>query len=112
MRWIPQKWQGAMVECPVGFRPRRRSSREAFQISSAPIGVTKTYPAVAASDTGSFVVVWQSNQDTDGTNGIFGRRYSSSGSALAPEFQVHSYTTSYQSAPSVASDSTGNFVVV
>jgi len=34
------------------------------------------------------------------------------GNPLGPEFRVNTYTTSYQSWPAVASDSSGNFVVV
>jgi hypothetical protein len=72
-------------------------------------------PAVAADGGGNFVVVWQSAQgdgsDTDKTS-VHGQRYDATGSPLGGEFQVNSYTTSYQGAPDVAADASGNFVVV
>ena len=50
-------------------------------------------------------------QDGSG-DGIFGQRYDSAGVAQGSEFRVNSYTTSGQRCPSVASDASGNFVVV
>jgi hypothetical protein len=71
--------------------------------------------AVAADGGGNFVVVWQSAQgdgsDTDKTS-VHGQRYDATGSPLGGEFQVNSYTTSYQGTPDVAADASGNFVVV
>jgi hypothetical protein len=69
--------------------------------------------AVASDANGNFVVVWQSSggQDGDG-NGIFGQRYNAAGTAVGAEFQVNTYTTGDQMAPDVASDPSGNFVVV
>jgi hypothetical protein len=70
-------------------------------------------PAVAAAGNGTFVVVWINGdeQDGDGT-GVFGQRYDTSGSAVGSEFQVNTYTTSYQTQPAVAGDGAGGFVVV
>jgi hypothetical protein len=69
-------------------------------------------PSVAADASGNFVVVWQSYQTDDPDGGVFGQRYASSGAPLGPEFRVNTYTTFQQPYPSVASDSSGNFVVV
>ena len=70
------------------------------------------YPAIDADGDGDFVVVWRS-WDQDGSNfGIFGRRFGSSGSALAAEFQVNDYTNLGQYAPAVAADPAGGFIVV
>ena len=46
------------------------------------------------------------------SDGVFGQRYASSGAPLGPEFRVNTYTTNSQDLPSVASDASGNFVVV
>ena len=69
-------------------------------------------PAVASDSSGNFVVVWNglSSQDTSG--GVFGQRYASSGTSLGPQFRINTFTTSIQDYPAVASDSSGNFVVV
>jgi hypothetical protein len=70
-------------------------------------------PAAAADPSGNFVVVWASLlQDGSGPGGIYGQRYDSSGIPLGPEFRVNTYTTDAQKYPSVAADSSGNFVVV
>jgi hypothetical protein len=70
------------------------------------------FPQVAADSSGNFVVAWQSYGQDGSYTGVFGQRYSSSGTSLGPEFRVNTYTTSYQFAPSIATDSAGNFVVV
>ncbi|MGB5514294.1 MAG: hypothetical protein WBO69_06015 [Thermoanaerobaculia bacterium] len=73
------------------------------------------FPSVAIDTAGDFVVVFQSI-GSDGTDsagsGIQGRRYSSDGMAIGGEFQVNTYTTSFQTAPAVATDPVGRFVVV
>ena len=40
------------------------------------------------------------------------RAAAAQGDPLGPEFRVNTYTTEYQGIPSVAADSSGNFVVV
>jgi len=69
------------------------------------------HASVASDASGNFVVVWESNQDGGG-DGIFGQRYDSGGVPQGNEFRVNSYTTFSQTVPSVASDASGNFVVV
>ena len=70
-------------------------------------------PSVAADTNGNFVVVW-ANQGRGGNpdNGIFGQRYDSAGTQLGGEFQVNTYTPGFQVSPSIASDASGDFVVV
>jgi hypothetical protein len=72
----------------------------------------QTLPDVSADPAGNFVVVWASNEQDGDFYGIFGQRYSSDGARLGGEFRVNSFTDSSQWFPSVASDSSGNFVVV
>jgi hypothetical protein len=59
-----------------------------------------------------FVVVWHSLGQDGNSFGIFGQRYDSEGNALGGEFRVNSDTAGSQFGPSVASDTSGNFVVV
>ena len=66
------------------------------------------FHAVSADPAGNFVVVWQSSAVP---SGVFGQRYDSSGAPLGPEFRVNTVTTG-QGGPAVASDASGNFVVV
>jgi len=71
--------------------------------------------SVAVDAGGRFVVVWSSfgGTGTDSADyGIHGQRYEADGEPSGPAFQVNSYTTGYQTAPAVAADAVGNFVVV
>ena len=69
------------------------------------------YPVAAATTGDEFVVAWQS-QDQDGSSyGVFARRLSSAGVALASEFQVNTHTTNYQLQPMLAASSPGDFVI-
>ena len=55
-------------------------------------------------------MAWTSN---DGSyDGVFAQRFSSAGARLAGEFQVNTYTDSYQYEPSVAVAASGDFVIV
>ena len=67
---------------------------------------------MASDAAGNFVVVWESYGQDGSSYGVFGQRYASTGAPLGPEFRVNTYTTGYQHDPAVASDSSGNFVVV
>ncbi|NJL76689.1 MAG: T9SS type A sorting domain-containing protein [Saprospiraceae bacterium] len=80
-----------------------------FQINSYTT-LGQSDPSIAMNEDGNFVVVWASYQDGDGT-GVYGQRYNSDGTAAGGEFLVNTYTTDGQSAPSVAMDSDGNFVI-
>ena len=86
---------------PLGLEFRANTFTTGFQ----------TFPSVASDSSGNFVVVWSSGQDGSGY-GVFGQRYASSGTPLGAEFLVNTYTTDVQIRPAVASDASGNFVVV
>ncbi len=60
------------------------------------------------------MVVWNSveSSGSDSFQSIQGQRYDAGGNAVGSEFQVNSYTTSWQDRPSVAVDADGDFVVV
>jgi hypothetical protein len=82
-----------------------------FQVNVFTTGQQRS-PSVGRSGTGEFVIVWSSvGQDGDGT-AVAGRRYTSSGTALASEFIVNTHTANGQSFPRVAMGTGGNFVVV
>ncbi len=75
----------------------------------------QTFAAVAMDPNGNFVVVWwswgSSGTDTD-TWSVQGQRYDAAGDPVGGEFQVNTYTTSFQRGGAVALDAAGNFVVV
>jgi hypothetical protein len=70
------------------------------------------YSAVAMDSQGNFVITWTSyNQDSPGGYGVFAQRYNAVGIAQGVEISVNSTTIGNQYFPSVAMDSTGNFVI-
>lgn len=81
-----------------------------FKVNTYTTG-DQAFPDVAMDSSGDFVITWQS-YDQDGDKlGVYAQRYTSAGSVAGGEFKVNTYTTSDQRLPSVAMDSTGNFVI-
>ena len=80
-----------------------------FRVNTITTG-SQFIPAIAGSDTGTFVVAWMSADGSD--YGIFAQRYAGSGAPLGPEFRVNTFTTAYQAFPRAAADGAGGFVVV
>lgn len=68
-----------------------------FQVNSTSEG---NYPRVAMHSSGSFLVVWES-PDGD-KDGVFARRFDSTGSAMAADYRVNSVTAGEQCVPDVA----------
>jgi hypothetical protein len=83
----------------------------AFQVSSSSTAFCRHSPAVATDAAGDFVVVWASNEESGGTNGIFGQLYTSAGQPNGPQVQVNTTTTYDDQAPAVAMASNGRFFV-
>lgn len=98
--------------CAFSWRPAtaQRLGPE-FQVNSYTTNWQQD-PAVAMDGSGKFVVAWMSYGQDGSYRGVFGQRFDASGNALGGEFPVNSYTTWDQWYPAVASDSSGNFVVV
>jgi len=97
--------QWAAAQVPVGSE---------FLVNSYTTGA-QALARVAAHSGGGFVVVWQSSASagTDSSGySIQARRFSSAGTATGSDFQVNALTTGDQGSPRVASDASGNFVVV
>ncbi len=87
---------------------------EQFQVNTYTI-FFQTRPAVAAAADGDFVVVWESlgssGSDSD-RDSIQVQRFDSAGVPVGEQFQVNTYTTSFQTDPAVAAAAGGDFVVV
>jgi hypothetical protein len=80
-----------------------------FQVNTYTTGTQKN--ASVGVTNGTFLVAWESDQGIS-NNDIFAQRYDSGGAALGTEFQVNTYTTSYQHSVAVAGGGTGSFVIV
>ena len=72
-------------------------------------GGKQKHPDVAMDSNGDFVVAWE-GEDAD-KEGIFARRFDSSGTAQGTEFQVNTESDDSQEGPSVAMDDSGDFVI-
>jgi hypothetical protein len=79
-----------------------------FQVGLSPQPST----AVSADASGGFVVIWRGTGLSGEEDGVFGRRYDSTGALVGSEFQVNTYTTAAQREVAVASQAGGGFVVV
>ncbi len=88
------------------------------QVVNSETSGDQSYPSMAMDADGDFVVVWVSDGKGDDSVGdgddgsIHGQRFNADGDAQGDEFQVNSYTTGWQTYPSVAMDADGDFVVV
>jgi hypothetical protein len=72
----------------------------------------QTYPKIAETGTGNFVVVWESYGQDGSQDGVFGQRFGAAGAKVGSEFQVSTDTLGNQRRASLASDGAGRFVVV
>lgn len=83
-----------------------------FQVNQSTT-FAQTNPSVASDPAGRFVVAWDSESSTgnDTSYSVQARRFGSGGAALTAEFQVNTYTPSYQREPAATADGLGNFVV-
>jgi len=82
-----------------------------FPLTSFPPGSVKSEPSAGADGAGRFLVVWRSWMQVGPGAGIFGRWFSSSGSPLAPELQIHQQVIPSQGNPQVAVAADGSAVV-
>ena len=81
-----------------------------------PDGDFRSDPSVSHDPaTGGFAVVWRRSiplsQPATNAEGIFGRRFDSSGTAIGGEFLVNNSLGTYPDDPRLSHDSAGNFVV-
>ena len=61
---------------------------------------------------GAFVVAWESEEGQDGANeGVFAQRFAAGGSPSGGEFQVNTFTSSFQDNPALCCGADGGFVV-
>jgi hypothetical protein len=67
--------------------------------------------SIAMDSDGDFVISWNSLGQDGSSYGIYAQRYNSSGVPQGSEFQVNTYTTSFQIDPSATMDNSGNFVI-
>jgi hypothetical protein len=69
------------------------------------------YPSIAMDSDGDFVIAWMSLGQDGSSWGVYAQRYNSNGAAQSSEFLVNTHTADYQTHPSIAMDSDGDFVI-
>ncbi len=72
----------------------------------------QTLPDVSVDGEGNFVVVWESRDQDGDDKGVFAQVFLPDGTPRGGEFQVNTYTTDAQTTAAVASDRSGDFVVI
>ncbi|WP_424990889.1 Ig-like domain-containing protein [Fluviibacterium sp. S390] len=73
---------------------------------------TQNDPAIAALDSGGFVIAWTDHNWTDGSQqGVFAQQYDGNGNRLDSQFQVNTTTTGNQNQPDIAALPGGGFVI-
>ena len=80
-----------------------------FRVNSYTVG-NQRLSVIASDGDGDFVMVWEGPGGSD-PDGVFGRRFNSSGNPLANEFRANNATAGNQKRPSIDMDSDGDFVV-
>jgi len=68
-------------------------------------------PSTAMDQDGDFVIAWSSGGQDGSDSGVYAQAYRANGTLNGAEFRVNTYTTGYQSAPAVAMNHAGDFVV-
>jgi hypothetical protein len=81
-----------------------------LKINSLPLNADIFAPAIASTVSGDFIVAWANDQDGDGS-GVFARRFSRDGTALANELQVNSFTADDQTFPVIGLEPDGDFLM-
>ncbi|MBX9852717.1 MAG: cadherin domain-containing protein [Cytophagaceae bacterium] len=96
-----------------GIYAKRYNAAGVAQGSEFPVNTyttgTQRSPSIAMDSDGDFVIVWESNQNV--LSDIYAQRYNAAGLPQGSEFQVNTYTTSYQWGVSAAMDNDGDFVI-
>jgi len=82
-----------------------------FRVNTYTIGI-QANPDVGVRPNGDFVAVWRSDAQDGSSTGVFGQRFTSSGSRVGGEFLVNTRTLDGQGGPAIAVDADGDFIVV
>lgn len=81
-----------------------------FQVNTYTVGIQER-PSAAFAPNGTALVAWQSAEQDGQNRGVFAQFYASDGSPQGAEFQVNTFTLSYQGFADVASTEKNEFIV-
>ncbi len=80
-----------------------------FMVNDDTGSSSQWYPSVAMDGSGSFVICWEDVRY--GNNDIYAQMYDASGTPQVSNFRVNDDTWMYRGYPSIAIDSSGNFLI-
>lgn len=73
---------------------------------------TQATPTLTALPDGEFIAAWESaDQDPDGSQGVYARRFNRFGTPQSGEFRIHTALAGSQASPAVAADLNGHLVI-
>jgi len=93
-----------------GFDPDGNALFSQITVNTADDGEQRN-PDVAVDDSGRFVIVWEDDQDGNGSYQILARGFTAAGAQRIADFTVNTVSNGQQFNPAIASDTAGNFVV-
>ncbi|ESQ91526.1 hypothetical protein ABAC460_05955 [Asticcacaulis sp. AC460] len=115
--YAAQDWESS-----VGGRTSFDVFSQAFDASGAAVGgrvKVNTYttrsqssPSVVATETGGYIVVWQSTLQDGSLLGVYGQVFDGSSQKVGSEFRVNTTTSGSQSTPEITALDNGKFAVV
>ncbi|ACC83035.1 beta strand repeat-containing protein [Nostoc punctiforme] len=82
-----------------------------FLVNSTITATNQSIPTVAMDATGNFIISWTSFDEFGNSNGVYAKRYNSSGGAQGGEFQVNTGIDSNLLNSTVVMNGNGNFVI-
>jgi len=92
------------------FRSNGNARGQEFLVNTATTG-NQLQPGVATTGKGDFVVTWTGYAGAASEYDIFAQEFNSNVTTNGGEFQVNTYTTSYQITPRIAMNDSGDFAV-
>jgi hypothetical protein len=72
---------------------------------------SQSSPTLALDADGDFVIAWHSGDQDGSASGVYAQRYNAAGLPQGAEFRVNTYTSDFQSYPTLAMDADGDFVI-
>ena len=68
-------------------------------------------PSTTALNDGGFVITWHTYYNNGNSGGLYAQRFNSDSTTNGDEFQVNTYTTSYQKYPNITTLNDGGFII-
>ncbi len=91
--------------------PSRLPGEDQFLVGET-FSLEGSAPDIGVDDSGKFMTTWESFEEDGSGWGVYAQQYAADGTPLASAFQVNSFVDGDQHAPAIASDASGNSLIV